>query len=491
LKQTNILVLDIGTSSVRAALYDLQGNVLPETMVKNERQLKMTEDGGAEIDALEAFAQIEKAVDDVLAKSSKITDEISHVAASSFWHSLVGVDGRGKPTTKVFGWADTRSAKYVADLRKKFDETAVHNRTGARFHSSFWTAKLLWLRKDFSKIFERTAKWLSFSDFAALKFFDKSVTSVSMASATGVYNLPTNVWDAELIKFLKLKQANLPEIVAEDSQTFRLNSKYKKRWERLKNAEWFLAIGDGASNNIGAGCVTKGKAALMIGTSGAMRVAYAGDVPSKIPSGLWCYRIDRKRIIIGGALSDGGGLYRWLKDNFRLKDDDNTTESEIEKRAPDAHGLTFLPFLAGERGTGYHETAHGAVSGLKSATDTIDIVQAALESVAYRFAEIYDQLNAVAKICEIIASGGALRESPVWTQIISDVLAQNLSLPDVREASSRGAVLLALEVIGAIESIEKQQTPKGKEFKFDKKRNVIYKKARMRHENFYELLISK
>ena len=149
-------------------------------------------------------------------------------------------------------------------------------------------------------------------------------------------------------------------------------------------------------------------------------------------------------------MSDGGGLYRWLKDNFRLKKDDDQTEIEIEKRAPDGHGLTFLPFLAGERSTGYHETAHGAVLGLKTTTDTIDIVQAALESVAYRFAEIYDQLNDVAEIKEIIASGGALRESPVWTQIIADVLAQNMSLPDVREASSRGAVLLALETIGAI-----------------------------------------
>ena len=106
---------------------------------------------------------------------------------------------------------------------------------------------------------------------------------------------------------------------------------------------------------------------------------------------------------------------------------------------------------------------------MKSATDTIDIAQAALESVAYRFAEIYDQLNDVCQVREIIASGGALRESPVWTQIIADVLAQNLSLPDVREASSRGAVLLALEMIGAIESIEKQETPKAQEFKFDKK----------------------
>jgi gluconokinase len=82
-----------------------------------------------------------------LKKSAKIKAEIEYVAASSFWHSLVGVDKKGVPTTKIFGWADTRSAKFVADLREKFDEREVHNRTGARFHSSYWTAKLLWLKK--------------------------------------------------------------------------------------------------------------------------------------------------------------------------------------------------------------------------------------------------------------------------------------------------------------------------------------------------------
>lgn len=485
-----ILALDIGTSSVRAALYDTNGNVLPESFVKNERTLTATEDGGAEIDALEAFKQIETAIEDVLKKSAKIKGEIEYVAASSFWHSLVGIDQKGKPTTKVFGWADTRSRKYVAVLREKMNETEVHNRTGARFHSSFWTAKLLWLKKEFPEVFKRTDKWLSFSDFAALKLFGEAVSSVSMASATGIFDIRANDWDVELLKFFKLKKENLPEIVQTDAQTFQLNSKYQKRWARLKNAKWFLAIGDGAANNIGAGCVRKEKAALMIGTSGAMRVAFAGDAPKQIPSGLWCYRIDRKRVIMGGALSDGGGLYRWLKDNFRLTDDDDCTEDEIEKREPDAHGLTFLPFLAGERSTGYHETAHGAVLGLKSATDTIDIVQAALEAVAYRFAEIYDQINEICKLKTIIASGGALRESPVWTQIIADVLQQNLSLPDTHEASSRGAVLLALETIGKIESIETLATPKGREFKFAKKRKAIYQKARTRHEKFYDLLMN-
>jgi gluconokinase len=484
------LAIDIGTSSVRAALYDEKARVAAETMVKNERVLTATEDGGAEIDAGEAFEQVVRAIDAVLKKAKNLRGEIGFVAASSFWHSLVGVDKKGAPTTKVFGWADTRSRNYVSVWREKFDEAAVHNRTGARFHSSYWTAKLLWLQEEQKDVFRKTARWLSFSDFVALKLFGAATTSVSMASGTGIFEIRKCVWDAELLSFLKIEKENLPEVVAEDSGTFQLNETYAGRWEKLKKAQWFPAIGDGAANNLGAGCARKSKAALMIGTSGAMRVAFAGTPPEKIPPGLWCYRIDRKRVIIGGALSDGGGLYRWLKDNFRLPKDDDKTETEIAKRQAGAHGLMFLPFLAGERSTGYTEAASGAILGLKSATDTIDIVQAALESVAYRFAEIFDQLNDVCRIREIIASGGALRESPVWTQIIADVLAKKLSLPDTREASSRGAVLLALETIGKIKSIEDLETPKGREFKFDKKRNTIYRKARARHEKFYNLLIN-
>jgi gluconokinase len=490
LKEKLILALDIGTSSVRAALYDFDGNVLPETMVKNERTLVATDDGGAEIDAAEAFAQIERAIDDVLEKSKKIAGEIAYAAASSFWHSLVGVDRRGRPTTKIFGWADTRSREFVPALRARLDEDEIHNRTGARFHSSFWTAKLLWLKTDFPQVFAKTDRWLSFSDYAALELFGEAQTSVSMASATGIFDIRRSDWDEDLIDFLGLGRENFAAVAETDAATFALAARYRKRWPRLAGTQWFLAIGDGAANNVGAGCATKSKAALMIGTSGAMRVAYAGDPPPRIPRGLWCYRIDRRRVIIGGALSDGGGLYRWLKDNLRLKEDDDHTERELAARAPDAHGLVFLPFLAGERSTGYHESAFGGVLGLKSATDTIDIVQAALESVAYRFAEIFDQLNGVCPIREIIASGGALRESPVWTQIIADTLGRTMFLPDTREASSRGAVLVALEAARVVEHISRLKTPKGNKFKFDRRRHVLYRLGREKHEKYYELLLS-
>ena len=489
MKKSLFLALDIGTSSVRSALYDHAAEVLPETMVKNERTVEITDDGGAEIDANEAFAQVEQAIDDVFEKCPAEIADTEYIAASCFWHSLIGIDERGEPTTPVFTWAETRPADFVQKLRDDLNETEIHNRTGARFHSSFWTAKLLWLKNDKKEVFDKTAKWLSFSDYVALKLFDKAKTSVSMASGTGIFDIRKNDWDNQLLKYLEIKRENLPEIVEKDEQTFQLNEKYSARWEKLKSAKWFLAIGDGAANNIGANCLKKEKAALMIGTSGAMRVAYEGEVPAKIPEGLWCYRIDRKRVITGGALSDGGGLYFWLKKNFRLKKDDDKTEVKIAKRMPAGHGLTFLPFLAGERSTGYHEGASGAIIGLKSSHDKIDIVQAALEAVAYRFAEIYDQLNEICEIKEIIASGGALRESPVWTQIIADVLAQNMNLPDTREASSRGAILLALETAGKIKEIDELATPKGEEFTFNKENHEIYKKARERHERFYELLM--
>lgn len=484
-----VLALDIGTSSVRSALYDCAGNVLPRTMVKNERSLVATDDGGAEIDADDALAQVVAAIDDVLLKAEKLKGQIVCSAASSFWHSLVGIDARGKPTTKVFGWADTRSREQVAVLRKRFDEMEVHDRTGARFHSSFWPAKLLWLRKEFPRIFEKTDRWLSLSDYLALRLFGKPVTSVSMASATGIFDIRKCVWDASLAKFAKVSSTNFPDIVDDDRDTFSLTPSFAKRWPRLADTRWFPAIGDGAANNIGAGCIASSKAALMIGTSGAMRVAFRGHPPKKIPTGLWCYRIDRKRLILGGALSDGGGLYQWLKDNLRLRADDGITEVEIAKRPPDGHGLTFLPFLAGERSTGYHENAQGAILGLRSATDAVDIVQAALESVAYRFAEIFEQLDKVAKIAEIVASGGALRQSPVWTQIIADVLGRDLSLPDVREASSRGAVLLCLEALGHVRSIDTLSAPRGRCFDFTAARHADYGIARRRHQAFYRRLI--
>ena len=419
--------------------------------VRIEHAFTASRDGGSEMDAEKALSHVIAAVDSILNKSVKVKGEIKYVSSSSFLHSLVGVDAKGRPTTKALGWADTRSREYSSLLKKRFDEKTVHNRTGAHFHSSFWPAKLMWLRKESPDAFAKTARWLSLSDFVAMRLFGEAATSISMASATGIFDIRKCTWDTELLKFLKIKSPTLPTVPDSDAITFNLNKKFAERWPRLKDAKWFPAIGDGMADNIGAGCVTKNKAALMIGTSGAMRVAYKGDPPKNIPAGLWCYRIDRKRVIVGGALSDGGNLIQWLKNNLKLP---KNAESQIGDREPEVHGLIFLPFLHGERSTGYNENARGALIGLTASHDSVDILQAVMESVAYRFADIFKRLQSVAKITEIVASGGALRESPVWTKIIADAIERDLKINPTDESSMRGAVVFALEQIGTIMSIK-------------------------------------
>ena len=482
-----LLAIDVGTSSVRAALYSHTGKIIPNTLVKNERKLRNTKDGGSEIDADKALSQLVATIDEVLSKSQNVKGQITHVTTSCFWHSLVGVDAKGKPTTKVLSWADNRSRDQVQVLRERLDENETHNRTGARFHSSFWPAKLLWLSKTQPNTFARTARWLSLSDYLALKLSDDASTSVSMASATGAFDIRECAWDTALLKFFKIKASNLPPI-ADGHQTTRLNKKYARLWPPLAQAEWFPAIGDGAANNIGSGCVSNQRAALMIGTSGALRVAYCGEPPKEIPSGLWCYRIDRDRVIIGGALSDGGGLYDWLNHILNLP---ANAERSIAKRSPAAHGLTFLPFVAGERSTGYHENARGAIAGLTGSSNSIDIAQAAMEAVGYRFAEVFDQICSIANIREIYASGGALRASSVWNQMIADILGRELSLVDMPEASLRGAVLLALETIGNIESIEEISLGRKIVFKPNNVRHKAYKTARGLHQYLYDLIIDR
>ncbi len=180
----------------------------------------------------------------------------------------------------------------------------------------------------------------------------------------------------------------------------------------------------------------------MIGTSAAIRVAYKGLPPAEIPSGLWCYRIDKKHVILGGALSDGGNLYEWCRRTFGLK---RNVEEDIRERAPARPLPTVMPFFHGERSTGYREDARGAILDLLPTHDGTDILHAAMISVAERLAKIQERLRKVVRINQIKASGGALRESPLWREIISNTLGRELELTTTDESALRGVVLLALE----------------------------------------------
>ena len=226
-----------------------------------------------------------------------------------------------------------------------------------------------------------------------------------------------------------------------------------------------------------------------------MRVVYEGVPPGKVPFELWCYRVDRDRVVVGGALSDGGNLYSWMRDSLLNEFDAQSIEDELEQFAARcSHGLTILPFWSGERSTGWHEHARGTIHGLSHHTQPIEILRAGMEAIAYRFALIANALRPIATDPLFVASGNALCSSPVWVQILADVLGSRIQLSQSDEASTRGAALLALEAAGKIQSINRPSvtvTTKANVFEPDMTRHATYRVGLERQQQLYERLIIK
>lgn len=420
-----MLALDVGTSSVRAQRFDDRAEPAGEL-----QQEEYDTDDPAEVAA---------AVQSVLA------DEEPD-ATSCFAHSLVAVDADGNALTPILGWRDTRSALAAEWLARRLDAAAVHARTGAFLHPSFWPAKLAWLAETEPEIFRRATRFVSFADYLR----GGSETSLGMASTSGLLDLTTHDWDEELLATLGLGRERLPEIAD------------VPLWP------------DAACSNAGAGCTTRERAALMVGTSGALRILYETERAQPKP-GLFLYLADGRRVVEGGALSDGGNLFGWLERTLA------DPSGSLAERDPRDHRLVFLPFLAGERSTGWNPEARGTIHGLTFATTPLDLRQAAFEGVAFRFAAIADLLPDVR---EVVATGAGLLHDRDWIQIMADALARPVSVSAVPEASLRGAAVLGLERLG----YEAAAAPVGGIVEPRADRAEAYRAAREEQQRLYEAL---
>jgi gluconokinase len=305
-----------------------------------------------------------------------------------------------------------------------------------------------------------------------------------MASGTGLFRLDDCRWDDELLDVLHVKQGTLPPIGNIDQQ---LKPAYAVRWPALAAVPWTLAVGDGALANLGSGCVTPSRRALTIGTSGALRVMH--KVPrGPLPEGLWCYRLDAERLVTGGALSNGGNLRAWLIETLNLQPG---LEGRLRRMAPAAHGLTFLPHLAGERSLGYAPHAFGVIAGLTSATTPDAIARAGLEAVAIECARINRRLDeGFPRAARLVASGGALLSSPAWMQIVADVFGRPLLASSEPEASSRGVSLLALETLGLLrQPLDEMQPSVRRRFEPRTANTARYRAAAERQRHLYDLVV--
>jgi gluconokinase len=479
-----VLTLDVGTSSARALLFGIDGRPVPGVEGREPVAVRATADGGVEIDAEDLAVRCAKVVDQALAQAGG--RRIGAVAACTFWHSLLGVDAAGAPVTPVYTWADMRGDARRA-LGAVLDERAFHARTGCLFHASYPPAKLHWLARTRPDVFRRAARWMSFGEFLFLRLFGRTVCTISMASAAGLLDVHDRRWHRPILEALGVREEQLSPLGDVGSTLQGLRPEFAARWPALKDLPWCPPVGDGACNSLGSGCSTADRIAVMLGTSGAMRATWKAD-RVEIPWGLFCYRADASRFVMGGALSNGGNLVEWIRGAFKVPAD---AEAQVGAMAPDAHGLTFLPYVAGERSPGWSPDARGMLLGLRLATTPVDVLRAGMEAVAILFGQVHDLLRKqVPAAKEVVASGGGFVNSPAWTQILADVLNRPVTLSAEPEASSRGAALLALEALGWVPGLEALPAALGRTFAPDAGRHAVYRAAADRHGSRYERLIA-
>ncbi len=436
-----IVSLDVGSSSVRALVFDLGGRPMEGYTAQLPYEIRTSKDGGAEIDPERLAELVMDCLDEIHRQVEAHGMKVIAVASSVFWHSLCGLDASGAATTPLFHLLDTRCAPDVARVPD------AHSATGCVAHSSYWPAKLLWIARVRPEIFRATAKWVSFPEYLFLRLFGRARVSTSMISATGLWDQNRNDYHQPTLDAVNVRREQVAPVEELDAPQFGLRPEFADAWPRFRDVPWFPSIGDGAANNAGCGAVSAGQFSLMAGTTGAMRAVV--EAPSvTIPKGVWCYRLDRRRYVLGGALSNGGDVYAWLKRTLVMPPN---LEQILETAQPGGHGLGVLPFFAGERSPYWRDDLRAAITGLTFSTKASDIAQAFLESVALGFREIFDLLSSsLGTPKEVVASGGALLKSPGWTQMMADALGTPVVHCTESEASSRGAVLWALEQLKLI-----------------------------------------
>jgi gluconokinase len=475
-----VLTLDVGSSSVRTLLFDFTGKQIQNIGSQITYSAHTTTDGGWEIDPPTLTSIVTQAISAICDQMRARNLKPAAVAVDTFWHSLVGLDKAGSPTTPILHPFDTRSVAAAKKLSARIDNHAQHARTGCVLHSSYPPAKLLWLAETQPEAFARTTHWMSAGEYLFLQLLGKPAASTSMLSATGLWNQNAGGYDAAMLEALPVRPEQFASLDTLDQPVTGAC-----QWPELSNIPWYPALGDGACDNIGSGCTTRDRFSLMVGTSGAMRAVVEAD-HIDIPDGLFCYRIDRKRFVLGGALSNGGSVFAWMKRTLRLPDDNAVIESQLAGLKPAAHNLTILPFFAGERSPGWRADARAAIIGMGANTSPIEILRASLEAVALRFRNVYDLMTAaLGEPREVVASGAALLHSATATRILADTLPHAVIQCLEPEATSRGAAILALERLGVSVNTAAHY---GETFQPTPENTVVYNAELAAQRNLYKKL---
>ncbi len=424
-----LLGIDIGTSGCKVLLVDEHGRLLKQASA--EYPLSVPRPRWSEQNPEDWWAGVQKCLADIDESS------VDGIGLTGQMHGAVFLDGRLDVVRPAILWNDQRTFEECEEIDRAVGRERLMEITCNPPLTGFQLPKILWLRNHELSQYQKTKHVLLPKDYIRLKLTGEMKTEVSDASGTGIFDVPKRKWSPELMALLDLDPNLFPECFESSEVTAKT----------FKGTPVVGGEGDQAAAAVGTGAVRTGVISVSLGTSGVVFTAI--DSPQYEPAGAahtFCHANGGWHAM--GVMLSCGGALRWYRDAFGGGMNYDQLAAESESVSPGSDGLTFLPYLTGERCPHNDPFAKGAFAGISLAHSHAHFSRAVFEGMTFG---LLDCLNLVkglgARVEEIrVTSGGA--KSRFWIQMLADAFEALCQTLEVDEGPAFGAAILAGVGIG-------------------------------------------
>jgi xylulokinase len=433
------LGLDVGTSGVRVLAVDSDGKVIAEATANHP--LLTPQPGWTEQQPADWWRSSCIALTDITQALAGHT--IIALGMAGQMHGMTPLDARGDVVRPAILWNDQRTGAAIDTITERVGRHTLIERGGNPAITGFQLPKLVWLRDNEPDAFARTAHVLFPKDFITYKLTGEMVAEPADASGSNGFHLASKQWDDEVLGALDIDTNLFAQVVASHDVAGNVTAQAAKDTGLPEGLPVIAGAGDNASAAFGLGLSKDNLArgSLSLGTSGVIFAPLETATPD--PDGrvhLFCHA-DGGYNLLGVTLA-AAGSFQWYRDTFYPERSFDELTKLAETSQAGVNGVTFKPYLAGERTPHMNPDLRGSWTGLSLATTQADVVRSVLEGVTFSLRDTLDVIKPLAGLQELLTTGGGSTSS-FWLQMVSDVLEMPLLQPTFNQGVAYGAALLA------------------------------------------------
>ena len=443
----NYIGIDLGTSAVKLLLMEGSGKILK--IVSREYPISFPKPGWSEQNPYDWYTQSMDGLKELLDGSDK-----SQVAGISFggqMHGLVALDEKDEVIRPAILWNDGRTTEECDYLNQVIGKEKLSAYTANISFTGFTAPKVLWMKKNEPENFARIAKIMLPKDYLAYRLSGVHCTDVSDASGTLYFDVKNRTWSKEMCEICSIRKEWLPKVFESYEAVGTIRPEIAAELGVPESVKIVAGAGDNAAAAVGTGTVGDGACNISLGTSGTVFISsknFGVDAGNALHS---FDHADGTYHLMGCMLSAASCNKWWMDEIIGTKD--------YAKEQKDITGLGenhvfFLPYLMGERSPHNDPNARGTFIGLTMDTTRADMTQAVLEGVAFALRDSFEVAKSLGipiertKIC----GGGA--KSPLWKQMIANILNVKVDILENEEGPSMGGAMLAAVACGEYENVE-------------------------------------